>query len=215
MRAWFDRELITEAGTRSMVHQGEETTGSLPNAVVRRLQERFLVRAEARGGDTWIELVHDRFVEPIRASNAAWFPEHLSALQRQAALWDEQGRSSGLLLRDAALAEAEKWAADHGEKLQPDEQEFLAACRQAQEAASASDARAGASVSWGWWQASWRCWPSRAIWPNSNDLPRRTPKCTGRPGDCSASAAEAGRQKQIAENKLKRQWQPRQQPRKR
>ena len=90
--------------------------------------------AEARGGDTWIELVHDRFVEPIRASNAAWFPQHLSALQRQAALWDEQGRSSGLLLRDAALAEAEAWAAAHPEELEPDEQEFLAACRQAQDA---------------------------------------------------------------------------------
>ena len=56
-------------------------------------------------------------------------PEHLSALQRQAALWDEQGRSSGLLLRDAALAEAEAWAADHPSEVQPDEQEFLAACR--------------------------------------------------------------------------------------
>ena len=96
------------------------------------MQQRFLVRGEARGGDTWIELVHDRFVEPIRASNAAWFPVHLSALQRQAALWDEQGRSSGLLLRDAALAEAEAWAANHPEELGPDEQEFLAACRQAQ-----------------------------------------------------------------------------------
>ena len=55
-------------------------------------------------------------------------------LQRQAALWNEQGRSSGLLLRDAALAEAEAWAAGHPEELQPDEQEFLAACRQAQDA---------------------------------------------------------------------------------
>ncbi len=134
LRTWFDLELITPAGTRNLVRQGEETTGSLPNAVVGRLQQRFLVRAEARGGDTWIELVHDRFVEPIRASNAAWFPAHLSALQRQAALWDEQGRSSGLLLRDAALAEAEAWVAGHPEELQPDEQQFLAACRQAQDA---------------------------------------------------------------------------------
>ena len=55
-------------------------------------------------------------------------------MQRQAALWDEQGRSSGLLLRDAALAEAEAWAAANPKELQPDEQEFLAACRQAQDA---------------------------------------------------------------------------------
>jgi len=134
LRTWFDKELITTAGTRGLVHQGADDTGGLPNAAVQALQRRFLVRGEARGGDTWIELVHDRFVEPIRASNAAWFPQHLSALQRQAALWAEQGRSPGLLLRDAALVEAEAWAAGHAAELQPDEQAFLAACRQAQEA---------------------------------------------------------------------------------
>ena len=74
LRAWFDKELITETGTRGLVHQGESETGGLPNGVVQALQRRFLVRGEARGGDTWIELVHDRFVEPIRASNAAVVP---------------------------------------------------------------------------------------------------------------------------------------------
>jgi hypothetical protein len=135
LRAWFDKELITAAGTRGLVHQGERQTGSLPTDVVRALQRRFLVRGEARGGDMWIELVHDRFVEPIQASNAAWFPVHLSPLQRQAALWNEQGRSSGLLLREAALAEAEARAAVHAEALEQHEEEFLEASRQAQAAA--------------------------------------------------------------------------------
>ena len=136
LRTWFDKELITAEGIRNAVARNEQTgrTGSLANAAVDRLARRYLVRTELRAGGAWVELVHDRFVEPIRASNAAWFPQHLSALQRQAALWDEQGRSSGLLLRDAALAEAEAWAAAHPEELQPDEQEFLAACRQAQDA---------------------------------------------------------------------------------
>jgi hypothetical protein len=137
LRTWFDKELITAEGIRNAVARNEQTgrTGSLANAAVDRLARRYLVRTELRAGGAWVELVHDRFVEPIRASNAAWFPQHLSALQRQAALWDEQGRSSGLLLRDAALAEAEAWAADHASEVQPDEQEFLAACRQAQNAA--------------------------------------------------------------------------------
>ncbi|MGB3220594.1 MAG: hypothetical protein WBD79_24615, partial [Anaerolineae bacterium] len=134
LRAWFDGELITETGTRGLVHQAERETGGLPTAAVRALQRRFLVRAEARGGDTWIELVHDRCVEPIRASNAAWFPQHLSALQRQSALWVEQGRSAGLLLRDKALVEAEAWAAAHAEELESHEKEFLDTCRQAQDA---------------------------------------------------------------------------------
>ena len=137
LRTWFDRELITAEGIRNAVARNEQTgrTGSLANAAVDRLARRYLVRTELRAGGAWVELVHDRFVEPIRASNAAWFPQHLSALQRQAALWDEQGRSSGLLLRDAALAEAEAWAAGHTGEVQSDEQEFLAACRQAQDAA--------------------------------------------------------------------------------
>jgi formylglycine-generating enzyme required for sulfatase activity len=134
VRAWFDKELITETGTRGLVHEGEQETGSLPTGVVRALQRRFLVRAEARGGDTWIELVHDRFVEPIRASNAVWFPQHLSALQRQAALWDEQGRPDGLLLSGKALAEGEAWACAHEAELEPHEQAFLAACREARKA---------------------------------------------------------------------------------
>ncbi len=129
LRTWFDQELITTAGTRGLVHQGEADTGGLPNGVVSALQRSFLVRAETRGGNAWIELVHDRFVEPIRVNNAAWFPMHLSTLQRQAALWDEQGRSSGLLLRDAALAEAELWVAAQDATLEPHEQDFLEACR--------------------------------------------------------------------------------------
>jgi formylglycine-generating enzyme required for sulfatase activity len=136
LRTWFDKELITAEGIRNAVARNEQTgrTGSLANAAVDRLARRYLVRTELRAGGAWVELVHDRFVEPIRASNAAWFPQHLSALQRQAALWDEQGRSSGLLLRDTALAEAEAWAGGHGKELQPDERAFLAACRQAQDA---------------------------------------------------------------------------------
>jgi WD40 repeat protein len=135
LRAWFDRELITDAGARGLVHQGESETSGLPNDAVAALQKRFLVRAEVRGGNPWIELVHDRFVEPILASNAMWFPTHLSALQRQATLWNEQGRSSGLLLRDAALAEAEAWAAAQTDALEPHEEDFLTACREARSTA--------------------------------------------------------------------------------
>ncbi|MCB0189973.1 MAG: hypothetical protein KDE31_37135, partial [Caldilineaceae bacterium] len=117
LRTWFDSQLITPDGTRGLVRQDADETGGLPNDVVYQLQAHFLVRSENRAGGSWVELVHDRFVEPIRDSNAAWFPAHLSALQRQAALWDEQGRPSGLLLRDAALEQAETWATTHVEEL--------------------------------------------------------------------------------------------------
>lgn len=127
LRTWFDRELITEAGTRASVHQGDLMTGSLPNGVVQALQDRFLARGEARGGDLWIELAHDRLVEPIRASNAVWFAQHQSVLLRQAALWEEQGRPDGLLLTGGALVEAEQWAFGHESELGQSERAFLTA----------------------------------------------------------------------------------------
>jgi formylglycine-generating enzyme required for sulfatase activity len=208
LRAWFDKELITDEGTRGLVHQGESEAGGLPNDVVRALQRRFLVRAEARGGDAWIELVHDRFVEPIRASNAAWFPQHLSALQRQAALWDEQGRSSGLLLRDAALVEAETWVVSHAEELQHSEEEFLAACRQAQEAVERERRQsrvirilaiaagvvailAIAAAIWGWWSSNEAA--RQKEFANHNALQALAAQLTA-----EASAAEAKRQEGIA-----------------
>ena len=107
LRTWFDRELITAIGTRGLVRQGEETTGGLPNAVVGRLQKRFLVRAQARSGGTWIELVHDRFVEPIREANRAWFARNVNPLTIAAEAWQADGKPmaklySGLQLTDAA-----------------------------------------------------------------------------------------------------------------
>ena len=67
----------------------------------------------------------------IRADNAAWLVAHQSTLQRQAALWQEQGRSDDLLLRGEALAEAERWAQSQADMLTPLEREFLEACREA------------------------------------------------------------------------------------
>lgn len=132
LRTWFDKELITEAGTRGTVYQGATETAGLPNPLVKLLIDQFLLRAEQRAGGYWIELVHDRLVDPIRTSNALWFPAHLSPLQRQAALWHEQGHTSGLLLRDAALIEAKQWAQSYAEGLEPHEEAFLAACNEAQ-----------------------------------------------------------------------------------
>jgi WD40 repeat protein len=135
LRTWFDKELITPSGIRSIVlrNEGRGRTGSLPNAAVDALSQRFLLRTELRGGGAWVELVHDRFVEPIRTSNEAWFAEHLSTLQRAAALWQDSGRASGLLLAAAALDDAVAWASTHA--LLPYEQEFLDASLQLRAAA--------------------------------------------------------------------------------
>lgn len=55
----------------------------------------------------------------------------MSALQRQADVWDSQKRPSHQLLRDETLLEAERWAAEHDDELTAGERDYLAACREA------------------------------------------------------------------------------------
>jgi WD40 repeat protein len=129
IRDWFDKKLITAGGIRSMVLQERETPpGELDDEVIRALQSD-LVRAEKRGGATWYELTHDRLVEPILASNKKWFEINLSPLQRQALLWEDQGRNDNWLLRDQAYTEVMPWVDAHEEELTGPELEFLEASR--------------------------------------------------------------------------------------
>lgn len=72
LRNWFSRQLITEAETRGLIYQGNNQTGDIPNELVKELEHCFLLRSEIRGGGTWIELVHDRFISPILISNRKW-----------------------------------------------------------------------------------------------------------------------------------------------
>lgn len=131
IREWFDRQLITEQGIRGQVLRGPDRSQGLENQAIEPLVDAHLVRAENRRGGTWYELTHDRLIKPVKESNAAWRKEHLSMLQHQAVLWDSQGRSNGLLLRNEALEEAEYWAADHQDELISIERDFLAACQEA------------------------------------------------------------------------------------
>ncbi|MBU0606393.1 MAG: hypothetical protein KKI08_00850, partial [Armatimonadetes bacterium] len=132
IRRWCGERLITPQLTRGQVLQGPDDSEGLPNNAVNGLVDAYLVRAERRRGSNWFELAHDRLIEPVRRDNSAWFEEHLSPLQRQAALWEQQSRASVLLLRDDALVLVERWAAEHSGEMTATEQEFLRACREAQ-----------------------------------------------------------------------------------
>jgi len=72
LRRWFGEKLITSAGTRGMVFQEKQTTGGISNQAVSVLEERHIVRAEARAGGRWYELSHDRLIGPIRDANREW-----------------------------------------------------------------------------------------------------------------------------------------------
>lgn len=132
IRDWIEDKLIAPGGFRSLVlRDTSRKSGEIHDDVIQALQSD-LVRAENRGGLIWYELTHDRLVGPILASNKKWFDENLSPLQRQATLWHDQERNESWLLRDQALAEVEKWAAENPEELNDREIEFLEACRQQQ-----------------------------------------------------------------------------------
>lgn len=132
IREWFDRQLITEQDIRGQVLMEPEHSRGLSNRAIRMFEDAHVVRAEERRGATWFELSHDRLIEPVRASNAAWFKANLSPLQQQADLWNRQGRVTELLLRGKPLEDAELWAKQHGAELTPNEKEFLQESRLAQ-----------------------------------------------------------------------------------
>lgn len=72
VRYWFEHQLITPAGTRSIVFRGQHETAGLPNEALDLLVQAYLIRAEFRAGALWYELTHDRFIEPIRSANQRW-----------------------------------------------------------------------------------------------------------------------------------------------
>jgi hypothetical protein len=104
LRDWFERQLITEVGTRSMVYRGEEQTGGLPTQVIDFVAGKFLLRPEVRVGSTWYELAHDRFIQPILSSNQVWrLQQPLIQLAQE---WVDAGQSESKLLDGQQLTEA-------------------------------------------------------------------------------------------------------------
>jgi WD40 repeat protein len=136
VRAWFDEHLITKHGIRGQVLWVSGQGVGLSDAVIRALIDTHLVRAESRRGAAWLELAHDRLIDPVRASNEAWYQANLSPLQQGAKLWIGQDRAAGYLLFDEALQQAEQWAEGRRDELTSIERQFLAASvawRRAQE----------------------------------------------------------------------------------
>lgn len=123
LRTWFERELITEAGTRGFVYQGEESTSGMPNEVVRVLQDHYLLRTELRGGGAWVELIHDRIVSPIQESNR----RRASPLTLDAEAWHLNHEEPKLLYEGERLRDAQRQSAAHPDEYSPVELAFVQA----------------------------------------------------------------------------------------
>lgn len=131
IREWFDSQLIVEGRFRGQARDGPQDSIHDVQPALLLLEDAHLIRPEMHRGTTWYELAHDRLVTPVLEDNARW-QEHLQAFQRQANIWDDEDRREGLLFRGRELAEAETWAAEHGDELAPLDREFLDACHRAQ-----------------------------------------------------------------------------------
>ncbi len=136
LRRWVGRKLVTPVGTRGLAMRGPKDTEGLDNAAVDVLEGQHLIRADVRAGARWYELAHDRLVDPILQSNAAWEATLETPLRTAARRWQETGNAS-LLYRDVALTETTDWAKTHPDEITAYEQEFLQASQQAQQARSA------------------------------------------------------------------------------
>lgn len=118
LRKWFERTLITPAGTRGTVFRGASETGGLPNAAIDALETKHIIRCDSRSGSAWYELTHDRFLDPVLKSNVRWRQAHGAVellrreLEEKAEKWDQAGRPAGELLSGQKLSEAQRWLGD-------------------------------------------------------------------------------------------------------
>lgn len=132
LRRWIDDRLITAQGLRSQVVSGHGETLGVPNTALTLLVDAHILRREQRRGVTWWELAHDRMVRPVKEDNALWYRERLHPLQRQAALWRQEGRPPRLLLQGDLLDKSILWADSHPDEVSDADLELLSESRKQQ-----------------------------------------------------------------------------------
>lgn len=126
VRDWISQQLITANGLRNQVLREDALQAlRVDEAAIALLDRCYLIREERRRGIRWLELAHDRLVDPVRNDNLRWRDRHLMPFQRQAALWEKEGRPRHLELSGAVLGEADKWAQANRKALTAVEWEFL------------------------------------------------------------------------------------------
>jgi WD40 repeat protein/tetratricopeptide (TPR) repeat protein len=131
LRTWFERKLITPAKTRWLVPQGDDETEGISNAAVVKLEDEHLIRGEWRAGLRVYELGHDRFIDPILASNERWRARQKNLLTGPANEWRRLHRDASVLLRGVGLEEAATWAEANADALDELERAFLVASQAA------------------------------------------------------------------------------------
>ncbi|HEY9523858.1 MAG TPA: hypothetical protein VIR33_11515 [Thermopolyspora sp.] len=88
LRLRLRQVFISDMGTRETAYRGMTETAGLPNAVIRALADRHILRLDEDLVGGWVELSHDRLIQPIlhggSAGNGAGRPDpadHLRAAE--------------------------------------------------------------------------------------------------------------------------------------
>jgi WD40 repeat protein len=134
IRMWFDRKLITTQGIRGQVLLAPTRSDGLENTAIWELEKTYLVRSEKRGGSTWFELSHDRLISPIVKDNSTWFEKNLSALQRQADVWNQESRPLSMLITGPDFLEMQTWVQANQSEMSDMETDFYKASLNAYQA---------------------------------------------------------------------------------
>ncbi len=111
IRDWFEEHLITPAGTRKFIHWSEIIQSGITEMVARKLQDRHIIRGERRENDLWLELVHDRFIEPIRESNKLFLERSLKKNIEQVSVVRLQSEQIQQRYEDQLSLESRLWEA--------------------------------------------------------------------------------------------------------
>lgn len=129
IRDWIDDRLITRRGFRSQHPTGPQVDHV--DEVLAKLERRYLIRSDDRGGTRWHELTHDRLVRPVRENNREWRLRNLGRWDAAADEWRRSDRQSSYLIVGPDVWEAQKWLRDQDEDVAPVTREFIEASRNA------------------------------------------------------------------------------------
>ncbi|MBB3044486.1 ATP-binding protein [Nocardioides soli] len=127
IRDWFEAHLITEQGWRNQADRGPGDGGKRTERCLATLEARHIIRSETRLHRQWWELVHDRFLNPVRDDNRRWRRrQDLEIIPTEARSWADDKRPELLLPPERIVAGA-AWLTAHEHDAYPHEREFIAA----------------------------------------------------------------------------------------
>ncbi|WP_420994218.1 NACHT and WD repeat domain-containing protein [Cupriavidus sp. 30B13] len=127
VRDWIENSLITATNMRAQATLDAGSRNAPTAAELDVLQQYHLVRAQSRQDAQWLELAHDRLIEPVRASNAQWRTRYLPHWKQLARAWALSGENPGVFGKLTSTEELDDTLLEAEDRHSEAENRFLAA----------------------------------------------------------------------------------------